>query len=67
MVYEHLSRCFIPKDPSTGFLKLFQAIVVVTHGDVPRSVALVLGVSRLLAMIKDAGGLRLIVANEMFI
>jgi hypothetical protein len=23
MLYEHLSRCFIPKDPSSGFLKLF--------------------------------------------
>jgi len=67
MVYEHLSRCFIPKDPSTRFSKLFQAIVVVTHGDILRSVALVLWASRLLAMIKDVGGFRLIVVVEMFI
>ncbi len=31
MVYEHLSRCFIPKDPSSGFSKLFQIVVVITH------------------------------------
>jgi hypothetical protein len=42
MVYEHLSRCFIPKDPSLGLLKFFKAIVVVVHGDILRLVALML-------------------------
>jgi hypothetical protein len=67
VVYEHLERCFIPEDPSTRFLKLFQAIIVVTHGDIPRSMALVLGASRLLAMIKDAGGLRLIIVDDVYL
>jgi len=44
MVYEHILGCFIPKDPSSRFSKLFQIVVVVAHGDIPRSVALVLGV-----------------------
>jgi len=52
MVYEHLSRCFIPKDPFSGFSKLFQTIVVVACGDIPRSVTLVLGANKLLAMTK---------------
>jgi hypothetical protein len=42
MVYEHLSKCFILEDPSLGFLELFQTIVVIAHGDIPRSVALML-------------------------
>jgi hypothetical protein len=67
VVYEHLERCFIPEDPSTRFLKLFQAIIVVTHGDIPRSMALVLGASRSLAMIKDAGGLRLIIVDDVYL
>jgi hypothetical protein len=67
MVYEHLSRCFIPEDPSSRFSKLFQVIVVITCGDILRLVALVLGVSKLLAMIKDIGGFCPIVVGEMFI
>jgi hypothetical protein len=60
MVYECLSRCFILKKPFLGFSKLFQVIVVVAHGDIFRSMALVSGVNRLLAMIKDIGGFCLI-------
>ncbi len=52
MVYEHLSRCFIPKDPSLGFSKLFQVVVVVICGDIFKSMALMLGVNKLLAMAK---------------
>jgi len=52
MVYEHLSRCFIPKDPFLGFSKLFQTIVVVAHGDIRRSMTLLLGANKLLAMTK---------------
>jgi len=64
MVYEHLLGCFIPKDPSSRFSKLFQ--VVVALGDIHRSMALVLGVSRLLAMEKNTKGLCLITIGEMF-
>jgi nitrate reductase gamma subunit len=45
MVYEHLLGCFIPKDLFSRFSKLFQAIVVVTHGGIFRWVALVLGLA----------------------
>jgi hypothetical protein len=53
MVYEHLSRCFIPKDPFSGFSKLFQTIVVVARGDILKSLTLMLGASKLLALAKD--------------
>jgi hypothetical protein len=52
MVYEHLLGCFILEDPSLGFSRLFQ-VVVVAHGDIPKLVALVLGASTLLSMAKD--------------
>jgi len=67
MVYEYLLGCFIPKDPSSRFLELFLAIVVVARGYIPRLVALVLGASRLLAMAKDIGGLRPIIIGEVFL
>ncbi len=63
MVYEHISRCFIPKDPSSWFLELFQVAVVVAHGDIPRVMALMLGVNRSLAVVKDIGGFRPIIMN----
>jgi hypothetical protein len=66
MVYEHLSKCFILKDPSLGFSELFQATTTIAHGDVPRSVALMLGVKRLLVMAKDTGGIRPIAVGEVF-
>jgi hypothetical protein len=65
MVYEHFSRCFILEDPSWRFLKLFQ-VVIITHGDIPKSVALMLGTIRLLAMAKDINGLRLIIVSKLF-
>jgi len=34
MVYEHFLTYFIQKDPSSGFLKLFQVVVIVAHGDI---------------------------------
>jgi hypothetical protein len=36
MVYEHLLRCFIPKDPSSRFSKLFKVVANVVHGDIPK-------------------------------
>ncbi len=47
MVYEHLSRCFIPKNPFSPFSKLFQ--VVIAHGDILKLVALLLKANKLLA------------------
>jgi hypothetical protein len=41
---------FIPENTSSKFSKLFQAVNVVAHGDMPKLVALMLGASRLLAM-----------------
>jgi hypothetical protein len=65
MVYEHFLGCFIPNDPSLRFLELFQ-IVVVVHGDIPRSMTLVLGVNKLLAMTKDTRGFHPITIGEHF-
>ncbi len=66
MVYEYILRCFIPKDPSLRFLELFKVVVAITRGDILRSVALVLGVNRLLAMVKDISGLCPIIVGEVF-
>jgi hypothetical protein len=67
MVYEHLLGCFTPKDLSLRFSKLFQIAPIVAHGNIPKLVALILGVSRLLAMANDIGGLCLITVNKVFL
>jgi hypothetical protein len=67
MVYEHLLGCFKPKDPSLGFSKLFRIVVVVACGDILRLTALMLGVSRLLAMENDTKGLCFIVVGDTFL
>jgi hypothetical protein len=66
MVYEHFPGCFILEDPSLGFLDFFKAIVVVVvaHSDILRSMVLVLGVGKLLAMTKNTRGLHLIVIGK---
>jgi hypothetical protein len=66
MIYEHISGCFMLKDPSLRFLELFQAIDVVAYGDILRSVALVLRVSKLLVMAKDTDGLRFMAIGKVF-
>jgi hypothetical protein len=66
MVCEHLLGCFILKDPSSGFLELFQVIVVVC-GDIPKLVAIVLGSNKLLVMAKDTSGLCFIVVSKVFL
>lgn len=66
MVYEHLLGCFILEDPSSGFSKLFHAIIFVAHGDILRSMALMLGASKLLVMVKDIEGLCPIVIGKAF-
>ncbi len=67
MVYEHISGCFILKDPSSGFSKLFRVMAIVVCGDISRLVALVVVVSRLLIMAKDIGGFPLIIMGEVFL
>ncbi len=57
----------IPKDPSSGFSKLCQIVVIVVCGDIPKSVALMLGANRLLAMAKDIGGFHPIAIGEVFL
>jgi len=59
--------CFILKDLSLGFSELFQAIVIVVHRNIPRSMALVLGVNKLLAMAKYTNGLSFIVVSKVFL
>jgi hypothetical protein len=66
MVYKHLLGCFISKGPSLGFLELFQAVIIVTHGDIHRSMALVLGANKLLATAKDIRSYRLIIVGKTF-
>jgi hypothetical protein len=47
-------------------LELFQVGVVIANVDIPRLVALMLGVNKLLAMAKDTNGFRLIAMGELF-
>jgi hypothetical protein len=54
------------RGPIFKVLQLFQ-VIVITRGDIPRSVALVLGDNKLLAMVKYTSGLRPIAANDMFL
>lgn len=66
MVYEHIFGCFKPKNPSSWFLKLSQVVTIVAHGDIPRSVALMLGANKLFAMVKDIRGFCPIIIDEAF-
>jgi hypothetical protein len=52
--------------PSSWFLKLFQAITIVVHRNVLRSMALVLGANILLTMAKDTGGFSPIAISKVF-
>jgi hypothetical protein len=65
MVYEHFSRCFILENPSS---ELFQVVVVIVAcGDILKSMALMLGVNKLLIMAKDIEGLDLFAIGETFL
>ncbi len=57
---------FHSKDPSSRFLEFFQAIIVVAHGNIPRSMALVLGANTVLTMAKDIGSFCPIAIGEAF-
>ncbi len=67
LTYEHLSGCFILEDPSSGFSKLFQVVIIVVRGAFLKSMALVLGANRLLTIAKDIGGLHPIAVSEVFL
>jgi len=54
------------RGPILGFSEIFQINIVVTHGDILRSMALVLGVNKLLKMERDVRGLYLIAINKLF-
>jgi hypothetical protein len=53
--------------PILKFLKLFQAITIVAHNDIPRLMGLALGARRLLVMAKDVGGFRPFAIGKMFL
>lgn len=67
MVYEHLLGCFILEDPSSWLLKLFQILITVAHGDIPKLVALILGANKLLAMAKDTRSFCPITISKAFL
>jgi hypothetical protein len=50
----------------SGFLELFQVVAVGARGDILRSVALMMGASRLLVIAKDIGGIRPIAVGKVF-
>ncbi len=50
----------------SGFLELFQVVAVGARGDILRSVALMMGASRLLVIAKDIGGIRPIAVSKVF-
>jgi hypothetical protein len=66
MVYEHMSKCFIPEDSSSRFLELSKVAIAIAHGDISRLVALVLRASRLLAITKKLKSLCPTVVGKMF-
>jgi hypothetical protein len=55
------------KGPILKVTELFHVVVLLLHGDILRLMALVLGANRLLAMVKDIGGLRSIAISEVFL
>jgi hypothetical protein len=55
------------RGPIFKFLELFQITTVVAHGDILKSMGLMLGVSKLLVMAKDIGNLRPIAVSKVFI
>jgi hypothetical protein len=67
MVYEHLLGFSILKDPSFWLFKLFSVVNIIACGDIPRLVASMLGVNRLLAMAKNIIGFYFIVVGEVFL
>ena len=63
-VFEHYQDVLDPVDPVTGFDLLFQLASPVARGDIPTSVAYLLGSSRLIALQKPQGGVRPLAIGE---
>ncbi len=64
MVFEHLLKCFHPKDSAYGFFQLFQLCSHIAQGHIPPQIAHVLGVAHMLTMTKPLGEVHPIVMGE---
>ena len=65
-VFEHYRDVLDPADPASGFDLLFELASRVARGDIPHSVAQMLGTSRLVALQKPLGGVRPLAVGEAF-
>ncbi|KAL2634313.1 hypothetical protein R1flu_005792 [Riccia fluitans] len=65
MVFELLCDCFTLEDPSSDFDFLFDLCLHIAQGQVPASMAYLLGASCLLALEKPSGGVRPIAVGEV--
>ena len=65
-VFEHFRDVPDPVDPASGFDLLFHLASRVAQGDIPSSVARMLGTSRLVALQKPLGGVRPLAVGEAF-
>jgi hypothetical protein len=66
MVFEHLQDYFEPEDLTHGFIQFHQLCSHVAMGRIPRFVVQVLGVSRLLSLVKPFSGIHPIVVEKVF-
>ena len=65
-VFEHYRDVLDPADPASGFDLFFHLASRVARGDIPHSVAQMLGTSRLVALQKPSGGVRPLAIGEGF-
>ena len=65
-VFEHYRDVLDPADPASGFDLFFHLASRVALGDIPASVARMLGTSRLVALQKPSGGVRPLAVGEGF-
>jgi hypothetical protein len=65
MVFKHLQDSFNFEDSTSGFIQLHQLCSHVAIDHILGSMVQILGVSKLLALAKSFGGIRLIVMGEV--
>jgi hypothetical protein len=65
MVYELLRDYFVPDDSASGFDLFFEICKHIVHGHVPPSISRLLVASRVLALEKQAKGIRPITIGEV--
>jgi hypothetical protein len=58
MVYELLRNCFVPDDLASGFNLFFEICAHISHGHVPPSISHLFVALQLLALEKQAKGVR---------